>query len=212
MNFILPLQLFLFLISEKNLQQTREKFYFCCFIFLSFETLSAPLTYMFCKTNISYYKSKWFKHLNNDFFLNHYNFMFKIFHLNKWKIYLFSAQPLSPDFFLPEEVLRSFPDYDSSVLYGKPPESAGGSPSSSAESVFNKIKSLLSEELVKKTAGVYAFNITGKANLCLELLHFWVNSSIWLLSFVILTFITCFIIVVMFSLGCFLRVAMFCLF
>lgn len=94
--------------------------------------------------------------------------MFKNLHPNKWKISFFiSAQPLSPDFFLPEEVLRSFPDYDSSVLYGKPPESVGGSPSS-PESVFNKIKSLLSEELVKKTSGVYAFNITGKANLYLN--------------------------------------------
>lgn len=68
------------------------------------------------------------------------------------------SQSLSPDFFLPAEVLKSFPDYDSTVLYG---QASGSSASSSVDSVFNKIKSVLSEELVKKTSGMYAFHITG---------------------------------------------------
>lgn len=77
-----------------------------------------------------------------------------------------SAQPLSPDFFLPEEELRSFPNFEEfAALYSsstRPAESSGGSGSGdSVEGVFNKIKSVLSEEIVKRTSGVYSFQITG---------------------------------------------------
>lgn len=68
-----------------------------------------------------------------------------------------SAQPLSPDFFLPDEVLKTFPDFDSSALYNEKSNSG-----SSTESVFDKIKSVLNEEVVKKTSGMYAFHIIGK--------------------------------------------------
>ncbi|GIX86892.1 hydroxysteroid dehydrogenase-like protein 2 [Caerostris darwini] len=71
------------------------------------------------------------------------------------------TQPLSPDFFLPDEELKSFPNYEEfAALY------AAEKPASpnSVESVFSKIKSTLNEELVSKTKGVYAFQITGPAN------------------------------------------------
>ncbi|GIY42241.1 hydroxysteroid dehydrogenase-like protein 2 [Caerostris darwini] len=70
-------------------------------------------------------------------------------------------QQLSPDFFLPDEELKSFPNYEEfAVLY------AAEKPTSpnSVESVFSKIKSTLNEELVSKTKDVYAFQITGPAN------------------------------------------------
>jgi len=73
------------------------------------------------------------------------------------------TQPLAPDFFLPEEVLKTFPDYNSTILYNEPPKSTplSAASASSTEGVFSKIKSVLNEELVKKTSGMYAFHITG---------------------------------------------------
>ncbi|KAF8794366.1 Hydroxysteroid dehydrogenase-like protein 2 [Argiope bruennichi] len=71
------------------------------------------------------------------------------------------TQPLSPDFFLPDEEIKSFPNFEEfAALYAneKPAES------SSVDSVFNKIKATLNEELVSKTNGVYAFQITGPLN------------------------------------------------
>ncbi|CAL1265519.1 unnamed protein product [Larinioides sclopetarius] len=71
------------------------------------------------------------------------------------------TQQLTPDFFLPEEELKSFPNYEEfAVLYAneKPAESGP------ADAVFNKIKATLNEELVSKTKGVYAFQITGPLN------------------------------------------------
>lgn len=81
---------------------------------------------------------------------------------------MFSAQQLSPDFFLPEEEIRSFPNFEEfAALYAanKPGAPSGGGASAGGESVegvFNKIKTVLSEEIVKRTNGVYAFQITGE--------------------------------------------------
>lgn len=72
-----------------------------------------------------------------------------------------STQPLTPDFFLPEEELNSFPEHLRGVLYEKQkPET-----SSSADpviKVFDKIGSILTTELVAKTSGMYAFHIKGE--------------------------------------------------
>ncbi|XP_042897258.1 hydroxysteroid dehydrogenase-like protein 2 [Parasteatoda tepidariorum] len=70
------------------------------------------------------------------------------------------TQQLSPDFFLPEEHLKSFSvNLDELYMSGeqKPADN-------SVETVFNKIKSVLNEEVVKKTSGVYSFQITGPVN------------------------------------------------
>ncbi|GFR18417.1 hydroxysteroid dehydrogenase-like protein 2 [Trichonephila clavata] len=72
-------------------------------------------------------------------------------------------EPLAPDFFLPEEELKSFPKNEVfELFYGN--EQSSQSVPISVESVFNKIKSSLNEELVNKTKGVYAFHITGPEN------------------------------------------------
>lgn len=74
-------------------------------------------------------------------------------------------EPLAPDFFLPEEELKSFPKNELfEVLYGKEGSSQSQSVPVSVESVFDKIKSSLNEELVNRTKGVYAFHITGPEN------------------------------------------------
>lgn len=67
-----------------------------------------------------------------------------------------SAQELHPDFFLPAEHLKSFSDLGS--LYKSDEQT---SKDNSVENVFNKIKSVLNEEVVKRTSGVYLFQITG---------------------------------------------------
>ncbi|GFT67033.1 hydroxysteroid dehydrogenase-like protein 2 [Nephila pilipes] len=72
-------------------------------------------------------------------------------------------EPLAPDFFLPEEELKSFPKNELfEVLYGR--EESSQSNPISVDSVFNKIKSSLNEDLVNKTKSVYAFHITGPEN------------------------------------------------
>ncbi|XP_054722151.1 hydroxysteroid dehydrogenase-like protein 2 [Uloborus diversus] len=71
------------------------------------------------------------------------------------------TQPLSPDFFLPQKELESFPADSLGQLYSN--DSATPS-ESSTDMVFGKIKSVLNEELVKRTSGVYAFHITGGKN------------------------------------------------
>ncbi|KAG8177663.1 hypothetical protein JTE90_012443 [Oedothorax gibbosus] len=75
------------------------------------------------------------------------------------------SQQLSPDFFLPEEEIKSFPNWkEFEAVYAANKPGASGSASAggdSVEGVFNKIKSVLSEEIVKRTSGVYAFQITG---------------------------------------------------
>lgn len=67
-------------------------------------------------------------------------------------------QPLSPDFFLPEEELSSFPDMGQ--LY-KDESKAPSNVTKSAEQVFTSIKSMLNEDLVRRTSGIYSFHITG---------------------------------------------------
>ncbi|KFM78513.1 Hydroxysteroid dehydrogenase-like protein 2, partial [Stegodyphus mimosarum] len=71
------------------------------------------------------------------------------------------SQPLSPDFFLPDEELKSF-TFNIDGLYTQK-STKNYSDANSIEGVFNKIKSLLNEDLVNKTSGVYAFYITGPA-------------------------------------------------
>ncbi|GFY52637.1 hydroxysteroid dehydrogenase-like protein 2 [Trichonephila inaurata madagascariensis] len=72
-------------------------------------------------------------------------------------------EPLAPDFFLPEEELKSFAKNELFQLFYGNEESSQSTPIS-VESVFNKIKSSLNEELVNKTKGIYAFHITGPEN------------------------------------------------
>lgn len=71
------------------------------------------------------------------------------------------TQPLTPDFFLPDEELKSFPEDLLAVLYEKPGTAAASS-SDPVDKVFNKIGSILTPELIAKTSGVYAFHIKGE--------------------------------------------------
>lgn len=72
-----------------------------------------------------------------------------------------STQPLTPDFFLPEEELNSFPEHLRRILYEKekPEVSSSADP---VIKVFDKIGSILTTELVAKTSGMYAFHIKGE--------------------------------------------------
>lgn len=72
------------------------------------------------------------------------------------------TQPLSPDFFLPQEELNDFSvNLDDMYSTQKEEKAASSGGDKSIENVFEKIKTLLNEEIVKRTAGIYSFQITG---------------------------------------------------
>lgn len=72
------------------------------------------------------------------------------------------SQPLLPDFFLSDKDLESFEVVSNFTQKEKTESSVQSGENSQISSVFDKIKSALSEDVVKQIGGIYQFTVKGK--------------------------------------------------